>query len=114
MPVLLFIFIFFQSSCKQEDKKSVEKNEPYAPTQTQLTHSKEARVFTTQSGKTFELIEFSNEDGLYDFFVVPKGFEFSRDTLAISGADPMSEVFIADLDEFLAAGSLQKTVDWRY
>ena len=94
---ILIAFILFQFSCKQEEKKSTENNEPVTPVET--SPSVESRVFTTQSGKVFELNEDSNEDGMYDFHLVPKGFEFSKDTLIIAEADPLNRAFLADLDE---------------
>jgi hypothetical protein len=97
LSAILFLFILFQFSCKQEEKKSPEKNETDTPVKTRS--SEESRVFTTQSGKVFELNEDSNEDGMYDFHLVPKGFEFSKDTLIIAEADPLNKAFLADLDE---------------
>lgn len=97
LSVILFLFSLFQFSCKQEEKKSPQQNEPNKPVKT--SPSEESRVFTTQTGKVFELKEDSNEIGMHDFQLVPKGFKFSKDMLMITEADPLSRAFLADLDE---------------
>jgi len=98
LPVLsIFIFFLVLFSCKEEAQKSQEKNEADLPSEP--ISSIQSQEFTTQSGKVFELIELSDENGLFDFHIVSKGFEFSeKDTMIIKGADRISNVFLADLD----------------
>jgi len=99
LPALsIFIFFLVLFSCKKEAQKSQEKNEADLPSEP--ISSLQSQEFTTQSGKVFELIEHSDENGLFDFHIVPKGFEFSeKDTMVIKGADRISNVFLADLDQ---------------
>lgn len=84
-------------SCKQEPKAIKEDNEIDLPKNP--VAREEPMVLTTKSGKQFELIFHSNSDGLHDYHLIPKGFEFSKDTLIISDADPLSSAFLADLDD---------------
>lgn len=107
LSAILFILLVFQFSCKQEGKKNSETNEadmpevvvPNADVPVESISSKETQVLTTKSDKVFELIGHSNSDGLYDYHVVPKGFEFTKDTFIVSEADPLSKAFLEDLDD---------------
>lgn len=109
---ILFLFILFQFSCKQEEKKNSDTNEantpeavvpeavvPEAGGAVESISSTETQVFTTKSGKIFELTGHSNSDGIYDYHIVPQGFEFTRDTFIVSEADPLSKAFLEDLDD---------------
>jgi len=102
LSAIFFIFLLFQFSCKQEEKESSAKDEANLPIESihsqKGSNSQKTQVFTTKSGKTFELTEHSMEDGIFEFYLVPKGFEFSKDTLIISDADSLSEAFLSDLD----------------
>jgi hypothetical protein len=103
LSVIIVALVLFQFSCKQEEKKSQEKSETDSPTESidlqKSINSQKTQVFTTKSGKIFELTEHSNEDGLNDFYIIPKGFEFRKDTLIVADADPYSGAFLADLDD---------------
>lgn len=101
LSAILSIFILFQFSCKQEVKMDSESSEakiPEADVTAKSTSSKETQVLTTKSGKIYELTGQSNTDGMYDYHIVPKGFEFTKDTFIVSEADPLSKVFLEDLD----------------
>ena len=93
---VLIIFLLFEVSCKQGVKKNPEDIEKDAPAKS--IDSAEPTVFTTKSGKVLELTKNDIGDGLFDFQLIAKGFEFTTDTLIISEADPLSGAFLADLD----------------
>ena len=106
LSAILFLFIILQFSCKQEEKKNSETNEANVPeavaseadVPVESISSKETQVFTTESGKIFELTGHSNSDGMHDYHIVPQGFEFTKDTFIVSEADPLSKAFLEDLD----------------
>ena len=72
--------------------------QPQAPKKEKISASNENLSLATKTGKTLNVIEVKNQAGLSDIVVIPKGFEFSQDSLKISDADPLSTVFLADLD----------------
>ena len=96
--VLIFVLagFIFLASCEQKKNQQIE-----SPTEKmeQSTDPTAGRILTTQTGKAFEILTQSNKDGLIDIHILPKGFEHSKDTLIISGADPLSKAFVADLDQ---------------
>lgn len=102
LSVYLMIFLLLQVSCKKEVKKNPENTNENTPSDLvasdQSDKSDESRVFTTKSGKAIELRIHSDEDGMFDFHLIPKGFEFTRDTLILTDSNPLSEGFLADLD----------------
>ena len=81
------------------DSESSEAKMPEADVTAKSRSSKKTQVLTTKSGKVFELTGQSNSDGMYDYHIVPKGFEFTKDTFIVSDADPLSKVFLEDLDD---------------
>ncbi len=95
---LIFILagFLFLTSCEQKKNHQIES--PTEKTE-QSADPTVGRILTTRTGKAFEIRTQSNNDGLIDIFILPKGFEHSKDTLVISGADPLSRAFVADLDQ---------------
>ena len=72
--------------------------QPQAQKKEKISASNESLSLSTKTDKTLNVIELKNQAGLSDIVVIPKGFEFSQDSLKISDADPLSAVFLADLD----------------
>ncbi len=104
----IMILLMLHYSCKQENKKAQEKIEKDMPVESAISDDSddsdesgktaESRIFSTKSGKEIELKTHSGEDGMFDYHLIPKGFEFSTDTLILSDSDPLSAAFLTDLD----------------
>lgn len=101
LSVFLMILLMLSFSCKQDkEQKKVETDIPEKSVPSdELGNSDGPLIFSTKTGKAIELKTLSSQDGLFDLHLIPKGFEFSKDTLIILDSDPLMNAFLADLDK---------------
>jgi len=88
--VVILVFV----SCRPGNRKK----DPGTSGEKQVTGNIEEYRLKTKTGKEFHVIEYRKSASLSDLSVVPVGFEEVNDTMHIMDADPVSEVFTADIN----------------
>ena len=102
LTVLLIIVAF---SCNKTEKKSkeeaiptVEKQEEKLPDIQDETDKVSTSTLTTKTGKVFAIETQTEGASVMNIKVSPRDFPNSTESWKIEGADPLSDSFMADLD----------------
>ncbi len=105
MKNIVFTFVLFALLISCNEKKSAEKQEAEKPTiETEVekeTPEDKAVVLTelkTKTGKIFIVKEDKSSASLSKVTITPKGFEHSKEVIQMEESDPVSNVFIADVN----------------
>jgi len=93
---LLASFVFL-ISCGQADKKKKTVTKPEKQEQQVRENTEELRL-KTKTGKEFIVLTKSQSASLNDITVIPKGFENTKENFEVKDADPVVDVFTADLN----------------
>ena len=96
--LLIFISFLFIVSCHPRNKK--EKAPQSGKSSMQKTEEDNVNEYRlkTKTGKGFLVKELKESASLGTIYVIPEGFMNTTDTFVIREADPVAEVFTADLN----------------
>ena len=95
--IFLLSSIVFLISCGQADKKKKTVTKPEKQEQQVRENTEELRL-KTKTGKEFIVKTKSLSASLNDITVIPKGFENTKENFEVKDADPVVDVFTADLN----------------
>ncbi|NPA36774.1 MAG: hypothetical protein GXO47_07985 [Chlorobi bacterium] len=93
--ILMSMFLLFSCGQNVEKKKNNEIGEAK---ENRAKETNEGMRLVTGTGKEFIVQVKSSGASMNDIFVIPKGFENTKDTFKLKDADPVENIFLADLN----------------
>ncbi len=97
--LLMFIAVVFLVSCGNGGTKCKNTKETIVSNKNMKSENTEEFRLKTATGKEFVVKAESKSASLNDIVVTPKGFEYSKENMVIKDADPIADVFTADINK---------------
>lgn len=101
--ILALIFIILLSACVKNPSDKPEVEEPKATTKTVKESPKNALIvskeFKTKTGKSFVVSEKRPSASISNISIIASGFTVVNDTLYLEESDPISQIYITDLNK---------------
>ncbi len=97
--LLVFFVVISFMACSNSGNKSRNTSETTEQKKELKTENSEEFRLKTKTGKEFIVKTESKSASLNDISVTPVGFEISNEKMVIKDADPVTDVFTADLNK---------------